>query len=312
MTRTRLLLLCMVGLAAVVSLSSGATAQQAGRRIVLIAGRPSHPPGMHEFRAGTMLMQKALSGIPNLRVDVYTNGWPTRQVDGKTVDDSAQLDGADAVLIYADGGKGHPALQNDRVAVMDRLAARGAGLGFAHYGVEVPPGDAGGAMQRWNGGFYEHQYSVNPMWSPKFDSFPSHPVTRGVAPFSTHDEWYFNMRWADDPAARGRLTPLLVAKPSDAVRNGPYVSPRGPYPHIIADSGRDETMMWVYERANGGRSFGFTGGHTHANWGDVNQRRVLLNALLWMAKMDVPARGVVDTITAADLATNLDDKPQRP
>ncbi len=86
------------------------------------------------------------------------------------------------------------------------------------------------------------------------------------------------------------------------------MSPRGPYPHIIADSGRTETMMWVYERPNGGRSFGFTGGHTHTNWGDVNQRRVVLNALLWIAKADVPARGVVDSITAADLTTNLDPK----
>ena len=37
-----------------------------------------------------------------------------------------------------------------------------------------------------------------------------------------------------------------------------------------------ETMMWVYERADGGRSFGFTGGHTHANWGDPNQRRIVI------------------------------------
>ncbi|MFM7805260.1 MAG: hypothetical protein ACKPGK_12285, partial [Verrucomicrobiota bacterium] len=30
------------------------------RRIALIAGRPSHPAGMHEFRAGCLLFQKAL------------------------------------------------------------------------------------------------------------------------------------------------------------------------------------------------------------------------------------------------------------
>ena len=95
------------------------------------------------------------------------------------------------------------------------------------------------------------------------------------------------------------------------MRKGPYVSPRGPYDHIIAESGRAETMMWVYERPDGGRSFGFTGGHTHANWGDVNQRRIMLNALLWLAKVDVPAKGVVDTITEADLTMNLDDKPPR-
>ena len=88
------------------------------------------------------------------------------------------------------------------------------------------------------------------------------------------------MRWTPDAAMKGRITPILVAKPSDEVRKGPYVSPKGPYDHIIADSGRDETMMWAFERPDGGRSFGFTGGHTHANWGDANQRKMMLNALL--------------------------------
>jgi hypothetical protein len=278
-------------------------------RVVLIAGRPSHPPGMHEFRAGTMLLQKAMTAVPGVTVDVYTMGWPTKTVDGKTVDDNAALDTANAVFIFADGGKGHPAIQGDRMKVIDALEAKGVGLGFAHYGVEVPAGVTGEAMQRWNAGYYETNFSVNPMWAPAFETFPNHPVTRGVGPFATHDEWYFNMRWAAPETIRGKITPILIAKPSDDVRDGPYVSPRGPYPHIIADSGRVETMMWLYERPNGGRSFGFTGGHTHANWGDVNQRRIVLNALLWIAKADVPPKGVVDNITAADLTMNLDPKP---
>ena len=41
-------------------------AQGADKRIVLIAGRPSHPPGMHEFRAGCLLFQKALASVPGL------------------------------------------------------------------------------------------------------------------------------------------------------------------------------------------------------------------------------------------------------
>jgi hypothetical protein len=165
-------------------------------------------------------------------------------------------------------------------------------------------------MQRWLGGFYEHEYSVNPMWTPDCKTFPTHPITRGVGPFATHDEWYFNMRWTPDAAAQKRITHLLVATPSDDVRDGPYVFPAGPYKHIIAASGRAETMMWTYERPDGGRSVGFTGGHTHTNWGDVNQRRIMLNALLWVAKIDVPAGGVVDKITAEDLKQNLDDKKQ--
>jgi hypothetical protein len=283
----------------------------ADKRIVLIAGRPSHPPGMHEFRAGCLLLQKALGSVPGVTVQVYDGGWPSKETDGVRAEDSAALDKADAVLIFSDGGKNHPAIQGDHVKIVEALAARGAGLGFAHYAVEVPAGASGEAMQRWIGGYYETLYSVNPMWKPPFDKFPNHPITRGVGPFATHDEWYFSMRWTPDPAAKGKITPILVATPSDEVRKGPYVSPRGPYDHIVADSGKAETMMWVYERPNGGRSFGFTGGHTHANWGDPNQRKIMLNALLWIAKVEVPPRGVEDKITEADLGMNLDDKKKR-
>jgi type 1 glutamine amidotransferase len=294
--------------------SSAVTAEQrsgASRRIVLIAGRPSHPPGMHEFRAGCLLLQKALSSVPDVRVDVYDNGWPSKDVNGMRLDDDAALENADAVLIYADGGKGHPVIQGERLRILDALAARGVGLGFAHYGVEVPTGAPADAMHRWIGGFYEDRFSVNPMWTPAFDTLPDHPITRGVRPFGTHDEWYFNMRWSSDAAVKARVTPILVATPNDDVRDGPYVHPQGPYQHVIAGSGKAETMMWAYERPDGGRGLGFTGGHTHANWGDPNQRRIMLNALLWLAKAEVPPQGVQDRITAEDLKQNLDKKERR-
>jgi type 1 glutamine amidotransferase len=284
------------------------SAKAADKQIVIIAGKPSHGPGEHEFRAGSLLLQKALTGVPGLNVRVITGGWPTKTVDGVETDDPAALDQANAVFIYSDGGGGNPAIQKDRIKTLDALAAKGVGLGFGHYGVEVPVGVPADAMHRWIGGYYETNYSVNPMWTPEFAAFPAHPVTRGVKPFSNLDEWYFNMRWTPDAAAKARITPILTATPSDTVRKGPYVSPRGPYDHIIAASGRVESMMWIYGRADGGRGFGFTGGHTHTNWGDSNQRKVVLNALLWIAGMDVPPGGVTDTISAADLALNLDPK----
>ena len=104
------------------------------------------------------------------------------------------------------------------------------------------------------------------------------------------------------------MTPILVSKPSDTVRKGPYVHPAGPYAHIVAAAGRSETMMWVYERAGGGRGFGFTGGHTHRNWSDPNQRKVMLNAVVWLAGLEVPADGVNSSPGEADLAANLDKK----
>ena len=304
----RLMAVVVAGAAAVAILP----AQTTNKRIVLIAGKPSHPPGMHEFRAGCLLFQKALASFPGVTVDVYDGGWPSKTGDdGSRTDDNTALDKADAVIIYADGGKNHPGIQADRLKILNALAARGVGLGFAHYGVEVPAGEPGDALHRFIGGFYETLYSVNPMWAPRFDKLPDHPIARGVRPFSTHDEWYFNMRWPTDPASKGRITDILVDTPSDAVRKGPYVHPKGPYDHVVADSGKQETMMWVYERPDGGRGMGFTGGHTHANWGDPNQRKVFLNALLWLAKIDVPKNGVEDRITPEDLTMNLDDKKRR-
>ncbi len=277
----------------------------APKKVLLIAGKPSHPPGMHEFRAGMMLFQKSLENIPGLTVLVASNGWPTRMEGDKRVDDPTAFEGVDAVVIYADGGGGHPALQGNRTQLFDALARKGVGLGFAHYGVEVPKGEPGEAMHRWVGGYYEHLFSVNPMWKPEFKTLPKHAVTEGVKPFATHDEWYFNMRWV--PGQKG-VTPILVATADEKVRRGPYVYPRGPYDHIIADAGRAETMMWVCEREDGGRGFGFTGGHTHNNWTDANQRKVLLNAVLWIARMKIPAGGVESSLTEADFIANQDPK----
>jgi len=92
------------------------------------------------------------------------------------------------------------------------------------------------------------------------------------------------------------------------VRDGPYVYPKGPYPHIQAAKGREETMMWAYERPDGGRGLGFTGGHTHLNWGNDNQRKIVLNGLVWLAKLDVPKNGVESKVTQEDLTQNLDVK----
>ena len=70
-------------------------------------------------------------------------------------------------------------------------------------------------------------------------------------------------------------------------------------------------MLWAVERKDGGRGFGFTGGHFHDNWGNNNYRKVVLNALLWVAKADVPEGGVESTVTKADLDANLDPKGRR-
>jgi hypothetical protein len=108
-----------------------------------------------------------------------------------------------------------------------------------------------------------------------------------------------------------KFQPILVAEPSEAVRNGPYVYPKGPYPHIQANKGRAEAMMWAVERPNGGRGFGFTGGHFHDNWGNADFRKTILNGMVWLTKAEVPAGGIESTVTPAELDENLDPKGKK-
>ena len=282
--------------------------QAADRKLVMIAGPVSHPPLMHEFKAGSMLLQKRLDTVPGLKTVLVTNGWPTKLVDGKKVDDNSIFEGADAVFIYSDGGAKHPAVQNDRLEVLRALMKKGVSLGLAHYAVEVLAEKGGSEWKEWVGGYYENAFSCNPIWDADYKSLPVHPITRGVKPFQTKDEWYFNMRFREGKAG---VKDILVATPADAVRDGPYVSPKGPYPHIQAAKGKPETMMWAVERADGGRGFGFTGGHFHLNWQNEDQRRLILNALVWLAKLEVPAGGINSAPVSDDEAyQNLDEKKQ--
>jgi hypothetical protein len=291
-----------------VLLAGVAAVQAADRKLVIIAGPPSHPPGFHEFRAGSMLLQKRLEKFPGLKTVLVTNGWPTKMVEGKRVDDNAVFEGADAVFIYSDGGNNHLALKPGRPEFLRELMKKGVSLGCAHYAVEVPADRGGAEWKEWIGGHYETNFSCNPIWDADYQTLPTHPMTRGVKPFKTKDEWYFNMRFRDGKTG---VKDILVATPSDAVRDGPYVSPKGPYPHIQAAKGRPETMMWAVERNDGGRGFGFTGGHFHANWQNDDQRRLILNALVWLAKLEVPAGGVDSApVSDEELKQNLDDKRQ--
>ena len=278
------------------------------QKLVLVAGKPSHPPRMHEFNAGVQLLAKCLADFPGLKTEVVLNGWPQ---------DEKVFEGADAVVFYMDGGPKHEVVQDGgkRLPIVDGWAKKGVGLGFMHYGVEVVADQAGAEFKRWIGGHYENSYSCNPIWEPSFEGFREHPITRGVKPFTIKDEWYFNMRFvdgftADDATERDgvKFVPILVAKPSDETRNGPYVYPKGPYPHIQAAKGRAEAMMWAVERPDGGRGFGFTGGHYHDNWGNENFRKTVLNALVWIAKAEVPAAGVSSSVSSTDLDLNLDPK----
>ena len=265
-------------------------------KIVLIAGRPSHGPGEHEFNAGCKLLAKCLAEVPGIDPVVVTGGWPR---------DEKVFEGARTLVFFMDGGDGHPIIKADHLETIQKLTDKGVGLVCMHYAVEVPKGKPGAKFRDWIGGYYEGGFSTNPHWTAEIIKLREHPVTRGVKPFAVRDEWYFNMRFRPDMKG---VIPLLSAKPDDQTRQGVSSSPRGPYQHIVDAKGRDEVLAWAVERPDGGRGVGFTGAHTHKNWGDPNFRKFVLNAILWSARLDIPSEGVESKVSDDELKENLDLK----
>jgi type 1 glutamine amidotransferase len=260
------------------------------KRIVLVAGTPSHGPGDHEFNAGTTILKGCLDKVAGVDAALYRNGWPA---------DPSAFDAADAVLLYMDGGANHPVIKGERLAQMAELMKAGVGVACVHYAVEVPKDNGGPQLLDWIGGYYETGYSINPHWVADFKGLPSHPIARGVRPFNLKDEWYFNIRFRTGKPA---IVPILRATPPDEVRGTPAAK---------AAPGREEVVAWALQRPDGGRGFGFTGGHTHRNWGNDDFRKLVLNALVWTARMEVPAGGISSTVSEEELGRNLDPKPTR-
>ncbi len=279
----------------------GISAHAEDAKVVLLAGHASHGPGDHEFHAGQKLLTKCLNEVPGVNA-VYVEdmapgeGWPA---------DESVFEGAKTIVFFMDGGGGHPIIQKDRLDTMRKLMEKGVGLVCLHYAVEVPKGKPGDFFLEYLGGYYESGYSTNPHWVADIKSLPEHPITQGVQPFHIKDEWYYNIRFRPEMKD---ITPIIVASPDDETRQGTTSSPRGPYEHIVKASGRPEILAWAVERNDGGRGFGFTGGHDHENWGNNNFRKVVLNAILWTAHVEVPSNGVECKITDDQLAKNLDKK----
>ncbi|MCA9268827.1 MAG: ThuA domain-containing protein [Planctomycetales bacterium] len=297
MTRMQLfrvltLALCAAGLL----INSSAGAAEA-KKIVFIAGRPSHGFGSHEHKAGCMLLAKHLadSGLP-VKTEVVTGGWPQ---------DESVLDGADCIVMYCDGGGGHFA--NAHLPTIDKLANKGVGVVCLHYGVEVPKGDSGDRFLNWIGGYFETHWSVNPHWTANFNKLAAHPITNGVKPFEVNDEWYYHMRFRPEMKS---VTPILSDLPPDNTLSRPD-GPHSGNPDVrkaVLEDKQPQTVAWAAERDGGGRGFGFTGGHFHWNWGNDNFRKLVLNAIVWSAHMDVPSDGVAaGTVTVDDLLANQDE-----
>ena len=265
------------------------------KKVVFISGKPSHGRMKHEHRAGNMILAKRLneSGLPIEAVVLEDIGYPKNE---------SILEGADTIVIFCTGHGNH--LLNPKLNEFDALMKKGTGVVMIHWATEAVSGAPGDKFLQWMGGFCDLNWSVNPHWKPNFKP-RKHAIWNGVQPFSVDDEWYYHMRFIED---RTGFTPILTdVPPMDTLKRPDGMRSGNPAVRKAVANGESQHVGWAYERPEGGRGFGFTGGHNHESWQDDNYRKVMLNAILWTAGMEVPKKGVNSSAPDhVEIESNLD------
>lgn len=271
------------------------------KKIVFVPGPQSHGWTGHAYTADCKLLASILNeNVPGVQAVVVEGGWSAVRAN-----DYSPLRDAAALVIACDGNNLIGAESNWKA--LDEFAGKGVGIAFLHYALD-PGKEFGKYLLNWIGGYYEQFWSVNPSWRAEFKALPVHPITQGVRPFRVSDEWYYHMRFVEGMTG---VTPILSAVPPDSTRKGPD-GPHSGNAEVRARMGMAEHVAWAYERSGGGRGFGCTGGHTHWAYAQNDFRKLILNAICWVAKVEVPSAGVpTKTPTAQQMEANLQgDRPK--
>jgi type 1 glutamine amidotransferase len=287
-------------------------ADTAPRRVVVVAGKKSHGPvgnGIHDYGWSARLIKVMLDNS-NVRDRVVTefflDGWPP---------ETTALERADTILVISDGRDGDlfeetPFLASEeRVRFVAQQIARGCGFLTFHFSTFAPDRYSPQVLD-WTGGYFDWETEGKREWYSAIKTLDTpvevtagvHPIGRGLEPVQLREEFYYNLRFAEDKQG---ITPIWRV---------PALDGRDPDGRVVA---------WARERANGGRGFGTTCGHFYDNWKQPQFRRLMLNALLWTARSEVPEGGVEsrffthDEITAAlsgvegTARAEVDDRPLR-
>jgi type 1 glutamine amidotransferase len=251
-------------------------AAPASKKIALIAGPiTGHPKDTHEYEKSVVLLKHLLDtapGLEGLTVEAHFKGWP---------EDPAALDDAATVVLISDGGdrneQNHPLYVGDRLEQLERQMRRGCGFLQFHW-TTFHPSRVHDKITEWAGGYFDYETGAGPnRWYSAIQTWessarladPKHPIARGVKPFRVQEEFYYRIRFREqDP----RLQPIVLTRP-------PGVD-------------QDQVVGWAVERQDGGRGFGFTGGHFYQNWWNADFRKLILNAIVWTAGAEIPENGV--------------------
>jgi type 1 glutamine amidotransferase len=273
-----------IAIAALSLLASDANArapETSATKILILVGPSNHPPGTHEVAAGARLVKHCLENAENVRglqVEI-TTAWPV---------DRQALQKVAAVLFTGD--RFPPAEMPDRERIMADLTTmmdHGCGLVCIHYatglGANHVAADGEHLLLHWMGGYFAtrcvHHQSVARVYQAATiepntaePAAAGHAVLRGWKTFTVHDEPYIKNYFGKEGLAKN-VTALATAQ----------LPPEAPQREIVA---------WAVSRPDGGRGVGIVMPHFYKNWQVDDLRTLIMNAIVWAAKRDVPEGGV--------------------
>ncbi|GIW79585.1 MAG: hypothetical protein KatS3mg105_1392 [Gemmatales bacterium] len=241
----------------------GPSAHAEKTKILLIGKDRDHPFRTHEYMAGCNILGKCLQQTADIET-IVSNGWPK---------DANILEGVDAIVLYTRRG-GDVLLASPARKQVEQLLKKGVGLTAIHWSTGASK-QVGEDWLNVLGGWFDRGIGsrLNTTTTLLIRADPNHPVCRGWTNYNLRDEYYLDLRFHE------KIHPVIQVKLD----------------------GKTHTVGWVFERPDGGRSFGFVCGHFHANFGEPAFRRAIVNGILWTAHRQVPAGGSPVKITAKDL-----------
>ncbi len=274
----------VVGLALVallpVFIAYGAVEKQTKKIVFLWSPAPGHHPNW----VSCELLKHCLENSPSvkgIKCEVY-DAWP---------ENPAVLDDAAAIVIYSEGineqmqkeGKPHPVFNSPkRLQFLAKLMKKGVGMVCIHYTLYATRRLEAPKLLKWIGAYCDFQGYGSTHWVTRKPQLLTpvtsyHPVSRGWAKFTLDEnELYHNLCFAEE--------------------NCPVPILRTTFPDKKTKEMKEHIVAWALERKDGGRGFGFGGGHFYNMWINGDCRKMILNAILWTAKIQVPNNGVQSSV----------------
>jgi type 1 glutamine amidotransferase len=164
-----------------------------------------------------------------------------------------------------------------RLAALERLAARGGAFVGLHWGIGCRDAQYIENYVKLLGACHggpDRKFAV--VTATTEIAAPIHPIMSGVEPVTVEDEFYYRLKFARPNDVVTQLVRVRIEDESHAV-------------------------AWAWERPDQGRSFGFSGLHFHKNWEQAAYRRMVVQGIVWTLKLPIPKGGLNVDVSADDL-----------